>query len=186
MNVRQFVMMIPLAAIAAGCTSGNDANVARGRGLKATSLSPAAEARVYEAAAGSAFDLGDPSLSLLLDPRRLTRAEGYAPGPTVPSSVVAAMRDIGMIKGTCQPTIGGKRRTPLCKAATPGYLLRFTDILRVGGDTVEVYMAVRQYDTPSSGASAALEFERAYQVVGRGTSWRSIREARIPKPDRPR
>jgi hypothetical protein len=44
---------------------------------------------------------------------------------------------------------------------------------------VEVYLAVQKFDTPTSGASESLRFEKAYQVVKQGDSWRAAREARV-------
>ena len=52
-------------------------------------------------------------------------------------------------------------------------------VLKRGGDSVEVYLAVQKFDTPASGASEALRFERAYQIVGRGERWQATREARV-------
>jgi hypothetical protein len=57
--------------------------------------------------------------------------------------------------------------------------VRFSDVLARGGDSVEVYLAVQKFDTPSSGASESLRFERAYQLVRRGGEWQAIREARV-------
>jgi hypothetical protein len=57
--------------------------------------------------------------------------------------------------------------------------VRFSEVLKRGGDSVEVYVAVQKFDTPSSGASEALRFERAYQIVGRGEHWQATREARV-------
>jgi hypothetical protein len=44
-----------------------------------------------------------------------------------------------------------------------------------------VYLYAQKYDTPSSGISQALRFERAYQVVRRSDDWSAAREGRIPK-----
>jgi hypothetical protein len=42
-------------------------------------------------------------------------------------------------------------------------------------------MYAQKYDTPTSGISERLRFERAYQVVRRGEDWRAVREGRVPK-----
>src|SRR3954471_13472731 len=97
-----------LAAFCAfGCTS-RDSNDVRGRGLTVATLPAASEARVYEAAARSAFDVTDPSLILLVDPRRLPREVGLAPQGRVPDAVVSELRSGGVIKGTCEPPLTGK------------------------------------------------------------------------------
>jgi hypothetical protein len=61
--------------------------------------------------------------------------------------------------------------------------VRFSDVLSRGGDSVEVYVAVQKYDTPNSGGSESLRFEKAYQLVRRaGNSWEPTREARVREP----
>jgi hypothetical protein len=41
---------------------------------------------------------------------------------------------------------------------------------------------VQKYDTPQSGASEALRFEKAYQVVRHDGVWRAAKEGRMPRP----
>src|SRR5205814_1233235 len=45
--------------------------------------------------------------------------------------------------------------------------------------SVEVYLAVQKFDTPTSGSSESLRFEKAYQLVHRGNVWEAAREARV-------
>jgi hypothetical protein len=71
--------------------------------------------------------------------------------------------------------------TVRCTAVLPGYVIRFSPVLAMAADTVEVYLFAQNYDNASSGYSAPLRFERAYQVVRAGDSWRAAREGRIPK-----
>jgi hypothetical protein len=140
---------------------------------------------VYEAALRESFDLRDPALTLLLDRRLLPREGGFGGTQRLNGAVEKVMRD-RVVQGVCEPDVGS-RRTPQCRARGPGYVVRFSDVLRRGGDTVEVYLAVQKYDTPESGASEALRFERAYQIVRAGDRWQPIREARVressPAPD---
>jgi hypothetical protein len=172
------------AALAAllftGCGQGDDTeqNVARGRGLQVAALPADAHARVYQAAVGAAFDVG-PSLTLLLDPRLLPRTAGVTGGQPMDPELAAALRKRGTIKGTCEPPTDGTRATPRCDAPAAGYVVRFSDVLELGPDSVEVYLLAQQYDTPASGAHTALQFEKAYQLVGRGGAWRVVREARV-------
>ncbi|HKO15853.1 MAG TPA: hypothetical protein VJU87_06420, partial [Gemmatimonadaceae bacterium] len=108
------------------------------------------------------------------------RTGGMAAGRRLPAALEAALLAGSVLRGTCQPPITGSRKTPVCRASGPGYVVRFSDVLRVGGDTVEVYVAAQKYDTPATRGTESLRFERAYQLVGSGSQWRTIREARVP------
>ena len=180
MHFARGVVAITLASGLAGC-SGDVSRDVRGRGLATATLSPTEQAHVYEAAARAAFDVDDPALSLLLDRRLLPRTVGLAPAGMAPDEVAAEMRRRGAIKGTCEPVLDSGRGTAHCKAALPGYVIRFTPVLTLRGDSMQVYVYAQKYDTPTSGISQPLRFERAYQVVRRGDDWRAAREGRIPK-----
>jgi len=180
MHFARGVVAITLASGLAGC-SGDVSRDVRGRGLATATLSPTEQAHVYEAAARAAFDVDDPALSLLLDRRLLPRTVGLAPAGMASDEVAAEMRRRGAIKGTCEPVLDSGRGTAHCKAALPGYVIRFTPVLTLRGDSTQVYVYAQKYDTPTSGVSQALRFERAYQVVRRGDDWRAAREGRIPK-----
>lgn len=172
-----FAATLPVAA----CTSGDPyAGQVRGHGLAIADLPASAQARAYDAALGGAFDLG-PGLSLLVDPQFLPRGDGWVGGDQLPADVVSALRDQGAVRGTCD-TPRGERAVPVCRAAAPGYVVRFSPVFRVRADTIEVYVGVVKYRTAPTQPSEALRFERAYQLVGNGASWRVIREARIPAP----
>lgn len=144
-------------------------------------LSASDRAQIYEAAARAAFNVNDPSLSLLLDRRELPRTTGLEPGGQISEAVVAEARRRGVFKGTCEPSLTGTKGTARCKAALPGYVLRFSPVFAERGDTAEVYMYAQRYDTPSSGISETLRFERAYQVLHASDGWRAAREGRVPK-----
>jgi hypothetical protein len=157
----------------------DDSNVVRGKGLTVATLPPAAQARVYEAAVRGAFDL-DPSLSLLLDSRELPRGVGLAAEGVVPSAVAAELQQRGVTRGVCEPALE-TTGAPRCKAELPGYIVRFSPVFALGGDSVQVYIYVQKYDTPTGEASQTLRFERAYQVARQGDDWRAVREGRVPK-----
>ncbi|HEX7019240.1 MAG TPA: hypothetical protein VF159_04480 [Gemmatimonadaceae bacterium] len=141
-------------------------------------LSPRDQAAIYSAALNAAFDLPDPALSLLLDPRKLPRTAGMAPADTLPPDVQHALRAGGVVTGTCKPPVASKT-TPRCAASLPGYVVRFSDILRLGRDSVQVYVAVQKYDTRTSPPTESLRFEKVYQVTGGAERWRAVREGRL-------
>ncbi len=144
-------------------------------------VSAESQANIYEAAARVAFEVSDPSLSLLLDPRELPRSTGLEAGGRVGADVVADARKRGIFKGTCEPSLTATKGTARCNAELPGYVLRFSPVFAQRGDTAEVYMYAQRYDTPSSGISETLRFERAYQVIHAADGWRAAREGRVPK-----
>jgi hypothetical protein len=149
--------------------------------MSVATLSPEAQGGVYDAAARAAFDVNDPALSLLFDRRALPRTVGLAAAERWPDGVAGEMRRRGSVKGVCEPPITASRKTARCTAALPGYVIRFSPVFAMDGDTVEVYVFAQNYDNASSGYTAPLRFERAYQVVRTGDGWRAAREGRIPK-----
>ncbi len=172
------------AALAAGAVSacgGDDSNAVRGKGLNIAPLTADAQARIYEAAARGSFDVDN--TSLLLDPRLLPREIGLTDGGRVADSVVAAMRDRKTIQGTCEPDLAGKG-APRCTADYPGYIVRYSPVFTIKPDSVQVYIYSQKYDTPTGEKSDVLRFERAYQIVRTGDSWRAVREGRVPKEAR--
>jgi hypothetical protein len=169
------------SALAAFACSGAGSNDVRGRGLSVASLPASAQARVYEAAARSAFDVSDPSLVLLVDPRELPRVVGLAPGGRLPDVVMSELKSGGVIRGTCEPPLTGVVGAPRCKAERPGYVLRFSPVFTIRGDSTQVYLYAQQYGTAQSGVVPTLRFERAYQVVKHDGAWHAVREGRVPK-----
>jgi hypothetical protein len=167
-----------LLVVCAACKAERGDNFVRGHRLTVATLSADARARAYEAALGGSFELRDPSLTLLVDRRVLPREGGFGGTQRMNGAVEKALRDHGTVLGSCEPDIAA-RRTPQCTARGPGYVVRFSDVFRRGGDTVELYVAVQKFDTPSSGASEALRFERAYRLVRRGDNWQPTAEARV-------
>jgi hypothetical protein len=178
--VRPLLLGAVSVSLIAACHA-DDSSAVRGRGLNVAPLSAAAEAHVYEAAVRAAFEVDDESLSLLLDPRELPRDIGLTVGARLSDSIGAELRRRGVTKGTCQPPLASNRGSPRCTAALPGYVVRFSPIFTLRGDSVQVYLYAQKYDSPTSGNSDRLRFERAYQVVPRGDAWRAVREGRVPK-----
>ena len=172
-----------MLTLACGRSDDSDSAITRGRGLKPAELPPASEARVFEAAIRAAFDVG-PGLTLMLHPRRLPRTTGYDGGEKVPSDLETALRDRGIVQGTCEPVRDGARNTPHCNSPQAGYLVRGSDILRVSPDTVEIYFAAEKFGAAKGQRPEALRFEKIYQLVGGGTAWRVAREARSPEGGR--
>jgi hypothetical protein len=162
------------------CSPEEGPRVARGAGLAVAGLPAAEQARIYRAVAGGAFDLG-PGLVLLLHPRLLPREAGLAGGDSVAQPVIRAMREAGTIAGTCDPAPPERGQLPRCDASAAGYIVRYSDVLRIAHDTMQVYLAAEQYTVPGAPPQQVFQFEKAYQVVRRGGGWRVAREGRVPE-----
>lgn len=163
----------------AACVANEDDNFVRGHKLRVASMTADARIAVYKAALGAAFDLRDPALTLLLDRRKLPRVGGMAEDGRLSGPVANGLRERNVVQGVCEPPITTSRKTPVCTARGPGYIVRFSDVLARGGDSVEVYLAVQKFDTPNSGGSESLRFERAYQLARHGDSYEPTQEARV-------
>jgi hypothetical protein len=168
------------SCVALACSGGgpDDSNVARGRGLTPMPLSPGAEAAVYDAAARASFDVG-PDLVLMAHPRRLPRTAGYEGGDTLPPALLQALRERGVVRGTCDPKHSVPLDTPRCGGPLAGYIIRGSPVVRVGGDTIQLNFAAETFAAAAGQRPQALRFEKIYQLVGRGTGWRVVREARV-------
>jgi hypothetical protein len=151
---------------------------ARGRGLQVAQLPATDQAKIYAAALGGAFDLG-PGLSLLVDTTMLSRLSGERPGGSLGRDVRGALRGTGVTRGECIPQRRAPARTPLCKAAIPGYVVRFSDVFALNGDSVQLHLFAERYDTPSTGEHNRFTLEQAYQLVRRDTGWRVVRKAHV-------
>jgi hypothetical protein len=178
-NTVRCAAMAALLAAATGCGEKEvEDGFVRGPGLKLTQLPVPAKVAIYDAALRTAFDVG-PGLTLLLDPRLLPRTTGLGPGTPVPKNLVDALRERGVVAGLCQPPGEATREAPQCDVANPGYIVRFSDVFRMRGDSVQVHVAVEQFNTSTSAKSAILRFEKAFQLVGKGTTWRVVRQGRV-------
>lgn len=190
LSLRSILLATFGASTIVACSPGDDDHYVRGHGLPVAPLQPDTRVAVYQAALGAAFELNDPALTLLLDRRVLPRIGGMAEDGRLPGTVEVGLRDRGVIQGTCEPPITGSRKTPQCTARGPGYVVRFSDVLARGGDSVEVYVAVQKFDTPSGHGTESLRFERAYQLIHRGGKWEPTAEARVrettPAPNAPK
>jgi hypothetical protein len=175
---------LALAALVAAC-GGGDAEVARGPGLPVAELSVAERAAAYDAALHAGFDVA-PGLTLLVAPEHLPRTAGLAGGPPVAPALVAALRARGIVQGTCAAPPPPEGEVPRCAAAAPGYLLRLSEPYGVAGDTIQLYVDAERYALPGATPSPPFHFETAYQLVGRGDTWRVLREGRVPPEARTR
>ena len=179
MNIARLVCASLSLAMLAACAGADtdDARFTRGRGLKPAALEPRGEAAIYAAAVRAAFD-PSPDLVLLLHPRHLPRTAGTDGGDSVPPALVASLRAAGVIRGVCDPRHAVPRDTPHCGNEQAGYVIRATPVLRMPGDTVELYFAAEAFGPERGRRSVAIRFEKVYQVVGSGERWRVAREAR--------
>jgi hypothetical protein len=169
-----------LAAIALGCDRGPGAY--RGAGLAADTLAVSDMVAAYRAALGGAFTLGDPTLSILVDPLLLPRTSGLAGGDTMPADVLSALRSSGVVLGVCKIPITASGVPLVCPADRAGYVARFSSPFALPGDTVQVHLVVQQYSIAGGRPEQRLRFERAYYVARVGSTWRAVREARLSAP----
>jgi hypothetical protein len=178
----RLLLCLAWAGLAAGCPREPEAY--RGRGLRVDTLPVNDVVRVYRATLAGSFSLDDPALSLLVDPMLLPRGMGLAGGDSMPPAVRSALERHRLVKGTCQVPL---QRTPtplVCRAARPGYVVRLSApfALGAGHDSVQVHLVVQQYAIPKGPVAQRLRFERAYQLVRSGPTWRAVGEARLPQP----
>ena len=168
-----------LLVVAMGCVEKEpDDGFLRGAGLQVRKLPVPATVAIYDAAVKTAFDVG-PELILMLDPRLLPRTKGLGPGAPVPKDVADALRRRGIVQGTCQAPEETSQEAARCDVANPGYIVRFSDVFQMTGDSVQVHVAVERYNTSTSANAEVMRFEKAYQVVGSGESWRVVRQGRV-------
>ncbi len=156
----------------------DDSNIARGRGLTAASLTPAAEAGVVDAVVRASFQV-EPELVLRAHPRRLPRTAGYEGGDATPTALIGALRTRGTVRGTCEPKHEAPRDTPRCSGAETGYVIRVSVPFQAAGDTIQINFAAEAFGPATGARPQALRFEKIYQLVGGGDAWRVVREARV-------
>ena len=177
-----------LVALACGTMASKcerEPDVYRGSRLQVAALPPDDVVGTYRAALAAALPLGDPALSLLVDPTLLPRDEGLAGGDVMPAEVRSGLQRARLVSGTCQVPVQ-RNKTPLvCRAARPGYVVRFSAPFALAAgrrDSVQVHLVVQQYAIPKGPVAERLRFERAYHVARRGQTWRAVGEARLPQP----
>ncbi len=177
---RKMILAVAVAPFLAACGSEEQGpQAARGSGLDVAALDARQRAQIYRAAVGAAFDVG-PGLVLLLHPRLLPREAGLAGGDSVPADVARALRQAGTVAGTCEPAQTDRGSLPHCDASAAGYVVRFSDVLRLSADSVQVYLDAEQYTVPGAPPQQVLKFEKAYQLVEENGRWRVAREGRVP------
>ncbi|HEV7993378.1 MAG TPA: hypothetical protein VGP25_16250 [Gemmatimonadaceae bacterium] len=176
---RSIAAVAALLALCVSCTKEEGPVQVRGAGLQLATLDVAQQAAVNAAAVRAAFD-PDPSLSLLADPVYLPRTAGRDGGGSVAPALIARMKQQGVVRGTCQTPREGPKAVPVCPAAMPGYVVRFSEIFQLGKDSVEVYLGATRYRRAPKEPAEVLTFERAYQLVRSRGDWLVMREARLP------
>jgi hypothetical protein len=175
-------LLFPVLIVVAGCADP-DANVIRGKGLKVAELTPAEQAQMYRSMTGVAFDLRSAGLVFMAHPLMLPRLKDSA-GDPVPGPLLTAMQSASTVVGVCEPQVVANHRTPRCPSAdSPGYLLRFSDVLIMPHDTMVAYMEVEKYDTPAAPSVEPIRFERAYKLVKKADGWTAVSEGRVPAGD---
>lgn len=181
-SIRSALRTSVVAAIVSATACGSaEPEEGRGAGLENASLPAVEQAGSYGAALRTAFELG-PGLSLLLDPGKLPRGTSDVARDTMPRDVTQAMLAAGVIQGQCTPTPGAKAQyAPICEAQMPGYVIRVSDVYELAGDTLQLHVLIRRYDTPGTGPHSEFAFEEAYQLVQRDGDWRVVRKARLAR-----
>lgn len=167
-----------LLVLAAACSGAeSDGPDIRGSGHRVAALDANQRAAAYDAALRQAFDV-DSALVLLVDPAILPRNGSFARDAKLGDDVVQALQRAGMTRGSCEPADDPKH-APRCAAAAPGYVVRFSDIYQMQGDTVRLFLAARRFQTTAGvGPSGRFAFESGFEVVRKGDGWRVAREGR--------
>jgi hypothetical protein len=175
---RTWIFVFAALGLAACAPNPADSYV-RGHGLSVADLSLRDRVAIYQEAVGGAFQVGDPSLYLVLDPRLLPRTGGYGPGSEVMTSGLQnSLLQSHIVQGTCEPATDGSKLAH-CNAPMAGYVVRFSEIFQGPADTVSVNLYVQRYSTPTSVGVGQLRFERIYKLLHRATGWTAVVEGRV-------
>ncbi len=149
----------------------------RGEGRPTTNATPRLQAAAYEAAIRQEFDV-DAALLLMADTAMLPRTDGLAGGGRPPTAVLAALAASRIVRGTCLP-VRPVASAPTCPASLPGYLVRFSDIFQLPGDTARFYLRFERFQRADAAEPLRpLAFENGYDVVLRRGRWAVVRKAR--------
>ncbi len=176
-HVRWALVCVALAT--AGCAPNPAESYVRGHGLTEADLPLRDRVAIYQEAVGGAFQVGDPSLYLLLDPRLLPRTGGYGTGTgEMTSGLQNSLLQSHIVQGICQPS-NDVGKLAHCNAPMAGYVVRFSEVFQMPADTVSVNLYVQRYSTPSSVGVGALRFERIYKLVHRATGWAAVVEGHV-------
>lgn len=181
MSIRRALScIVPVVALLVACTAKEEGpRQVRGAGHQIAPVDVNQQAAINASALRLAFD-PDPNLSLLADPVYLPRTEGRVGGASVAPALIARMKEQGTVRGTCQTPRDTTRTVPVCPATLPGYVVRFSEIFKIGADSVEVYLGATRYRRAPKEPAEVLTFERAYQLMKVRGEWRVMREARLP------
>jgi hypothetical protein len=179
-TARRGATLLGLALVAA-CSSerGSDATD-RGAGLQPATLSAAEQASAYATALRAAFEI-QPNLVLLVDPTLLPSARSEKSTRELPADVIGRLRSTGVVQGTCRPTGRGARTSPVCPTGRAGYVIRASDIFRLPGDSVQLYLTAERYRAArdTSGYQPPFQFEQRFQLVRRDGAWVVSKQERL-------
>ena len=176
-HARRLAFVIVSAALVA-CGPTDTGPDIRGTGLRAAPLDARQRAAVYDAALHQAFDV-DSALVLLIDPAVLPRNGTFDRGATVGDDVMHALQGRGSVRGSCEIQTWDDRRAPRCAASGPGYVVRFSDVYQMQGDSVRLFLAAQRFQTTAGlGPAGRFAFESGFEVVHTGNTWRVAREGR--------
>ena len=179
MSARRLGAALLLAGALGACGHSAGDTYTRGHDLQVADLPLADRVHIYQEAIGGSFQVGDPSLYLLLDPRLLPRAGGYGDASALSQATQNELIRSHIVQGTCVPTGGNAAGVAHCQAPLAGYVVRFTDVFRMHGDTMNVYLYVQRYSTPTSTGVGRLRFEREYKLVRQGSAWTAVAEGKL-------
>lgn len=173
------LMALLIASMVAGCdASARAVDDVRGSGLPAARLDPSVSAAAYGAALREAFDV-DSALMILVDPAYLPRDGSFKRDETMSEALVQALVADGVVRGSCAPVRPNRKRGPQCPASAPGYVVRFSEIYRMPGDSARLFLAADRFQTTSGiGPSGPFSFETGFQLLREGQRWTVVREGR--------
>lgn len=171
-----------IAAVLAACERGAGASDdVRGAGLPVATLEPAAAAAAYEAALRESFDV-DSALVLVVEPAPLPRDGSLQRKRTMDDAVVRALISGGIVRATCEPHRPDPKRAPQCPTTVPGYVVRFSDIYQMRGDSARLFVAAERFQTRGGiGPAGRFAFETGFQLVRRDGHWTVVAEGRRQK-----
>ena len=173
-------MLLGLTLVAACSSERSRDATGRGAGLQPATLPAAEQASAYEAALRAAFEI-QPNLVLLVDPMLLPSARSGKSPRALPAYVIGLLRSTGIVQGTCRPIERGARTTPACPAGRAGYVIRVSDIFRLPGDSVQLYLTAERYRAArdTSGYQSPFQFEQRFQLVRRNGGWVVSKQERL-------
>jgi len=165
-----------LALVACAGERKNDDDV-RGGGKPVAKLTAGAQASAYAAAIRQEFNVNE-GLMLLADSAMLPRTDGLGNGGPVAPAVLAVLGRDSVVRGRCVP-VRSERRAPTCESSLPGYIVRFSDIFQLAGDSARLYVRFERFQRAAATESLPpLAFENGYELVRRGGRWVVVRKGR--------